>query len=794
MSESRSCWVRSVKNVVLAAAVLSTLLPVISAHAGVQDIKGDVTDPRGTPINGARVSDGLGKTAFTGTSGQAPGRYLIEEMTVGTYQVSVTKAGFNAASQSVDPVKALGDVDFTLAYTISGSVTPNAFRMDPAPLIEIRASSQVPPAGTCVTFTDLSTGGTTSLAYDSMDGRWEGNFQIPTSIPDGTYSWTLRATDCSSGIALSSVYSSTYVVDGVAPVIDSGSILPAELSNAAFQQIMMAARVLDLPSGVDVARSGFSLESSASTSSYPAVSYDPSTGWMLSALVPIVRGQTYRVGATASDFAGNTTTVQQRPLSEGRGFLATGLTLDPAEARINEVACSLSEIDLNSQKRTVTCPNVALSVGSSSAVVHGTNHVGTGYAEHTVSLDSAKLIGSVLGASQAIEYPYSGLTKKEQLRFDVAQASLGDQTVSVSGTQIALGTYTRKVDPSWTSARLLMDPVLTSAGTTACADPSVSTGAMLYCLSDPLENDYIVRLDAGADVQQTATSHQSMYGVEVLGFVSNYPAYRAIIPPAKALHIAADSAGPNAIDYLTRSLTWKSNDEVYCSAGAGHRGSLALWLLKTHPDHFRALDPAGRGVLSSVFEDTTCVSPGPGVATHSHGPAGLDLPGSLEYEDPEYDCWGKSGYCIYGFTSYDVTWGAGFIKHHGSAHLGWDTYTGQAPPGASLCSVWTEQTVVYRDDFGNGTGQLSQGCAGTGDGDNRTYDDWVTGSGQTNWLGMDPSLTANFFLNHEVRVGFKAFGAVKNSDGSSVSQWACYYGNYHTATGIRKRGGFCVDP
>lgn len=42
------------------------------AYAGIQDIKGDVTDPRGVAINNARVTDGL-RSSYTGAASRQEG-------------------------------------------------------------------------------------------------------------------------------------------------------------------------------------------------------------------------------------------------------------------------------------------------------------------------------------------------------------------------------------------------------------------------------------------------------------------------------------------------------------------------------------------------------------------------------------------------------------------------------------------------------------------------------------------------------------------------------------------------
>lgn len=795
MSRSMRRHLRSGRVFAVALIMVLSALPGM-AQAGVQDLKGDVTDPRGLPINGARVTDGTGQSTFTGTNGQSTGRYLIEEMALGTYQVSVTKKGFDSSSQSVDPVRALGDVDFTLTYTMSGSVTPNAFRNDPAQLIEIRASSQVPPAGTCVTFTDLSTGGTAPLSYDSLDGRWEGTYQVPASIVDGTYSWTLRATDCSSGMVLSSTYSSTYVVDTLPPVIDRASFLPSEGGNAAFPAVSLAVRIWDLPAGISLESSVLMIERTGESRTVPATSYDPVTGWLRSGLVPIQKGASYRVGVTASDFAGNTRIAWQSPVETSGGFLATGLALGSANARINEVVCSLSSVDIASRSKTITCPNVILTIDASSALVEGTSHAGVGFAAHTVSIDSAQLVGTVLGATEVSEKAYPGQSKNQQLRFDVTSASGDDQTVPVQGGSVPLGTFTRQVDPAWTSARLFMPQVASTVTTTACAQPDVNTGAMISCVSDPLENDYIVALDDGSDPEQVAQAHATGYGIDPLGIEADYPAYRAIISPSQAGRIASDStSGGNSIEYITRSLVWNLNDDVVCSGGSMHAGSIAYWMLRYHRDHLAAADAESRAVLETVFEDSACSVKlnARGLPTSTQGTkANQNVPGS--YGEDSYGICPSWDYCITGMSMYRVRWGLGTWSTTSNVYLSWDTNVGQNPPGPKYCSVWADQSGSYRDDYQGWPVSFPDGCAGSGDGDYQSFSDRSSASGRIDWLTTDPSKTAATLSGDQIHTAYKAKGTVRNKDGSLTSEWACFFTDYQAATASPIAGGFCTNP
>lgn len=460
------------------------------AQAGVQDLKGDVTDPRGVVISGARVSDGAGKSTFTGSNGQPPGRYLIEEMALGTYQVSVTKAGFNAASQSVDPVKALGDVDFTLSYAISGSVTPNAFRNDPPQQITVYATSIVPSTGTCVTFVDEATGGTAALTYNGGNNRWEGSYQVGEHALDGTYRWTLRATDCESGIALSNEYTSAYVVDKHAGYFVPSSVLPQDGGNTIFASQPLLARIRDYGgSGIDLASIRFSLENATTgeTTQLPAISYDAVTGWTKTSPVALSPGTRYRMSVSADDFAGNRSSYSQAPFADGGGFLSSSLTVTDAPASIdpaNPKRCEVEPLAVGATKRRVNCVNVPVTIGSSSAFSAGTLHPGEVAFTRSVPLSGAKVRTDAGAEYPALPGQSLGLAPRTILG-EFQLTSTGSGSVALPATVADLGTLSFDVPAAIDSASIFMPEVSTaSTAPIACVDPAIDSAN--DCGPDPV--------------------------------------------------------------------------------------------------------------------------------------------------------------------------------------------------------------------------------------------------------------------------------------------------------------------
>lgn len=529
--------------VALAVAVVLSFALVPSAGAvTLMTIAGTVMDPLSRPLASVTVTDGRGKSVLT----DSQGHYRIEESSLSTYNVLAYRTGLNSQGRSVDPVVALQPVDFTLTYALSGAVSPSVFNNDPPVALSVSATSWAPPAGQCVTFTDSTSGSQVALTFDSTNpdgsGRWVGSFTVPSGRSDASYTWQLGATNC-AGITLTNSVSSSYLIDSVAPVIDGLSISPLDGGNTIFTSQPLIARITDAGgSGVKKSTVSFTLtnETAGSTTTLPAASLSPTTGWAKTSPASLVVGNVYRIALTASDYAGNTTTFAQRPASKGGGFLVTTIDAKAASATIPPVPCAVSDADLGTQTRTVTCADVTLHVAPTSVDLGGTRHGDRAFAEHAVSLDGAKVRGATPLEEQAA---YPGQTRTVSLSYRVDGPTQQATSYPVAAKDVDLGTLVLTVPAYWVSstATLEMSTVSTSASTAACLDPSVST-SVVPCLPDPLHDRYLVTLDEDvADVGAVVAEHASQLGAQSW-FTYPPPAkkYAAWIPFASLGALAAD--------------------------------------------------------------------------------------------------------------------------------------------------------------------------------------------------------------------------------------------------------------
>lgn len=537
---------RRAKSLVLAVALISSMSISVNALAAtLMVIEGHVYDPVGRALSGVTVTDNRGKTVSTDSSGY----YRIEESSLSTYVVTASRVGLHARSQTVDPVRSLSPVNFTLSYVLSGSLAPSVFNNDPPKTLSISARSYAPASGQCVSFTDSSSGATVALAWQSTsaDGssNWTGNYDVPSGRADGTYSYSLSSSNC-SGVALTNVVWSSFRIDSIAPVIDALSITPLDFGNTVFSSQPLLAKITDPGgSGVKPSTITFTLgDVDSGTENPPVVAsvYNPSTGWAKSPAVSLVNGHVYRVTVTASDYAQNTSSASQSPALEGGGFLATSISPASTTAAIPTVTCSVSDIDLSTQKRTATCPGVRLDFNGASVTLGGNHHPvpDVAFVEQSVSLDGAMLKTTVAGLPQT-KKAYPGQSHTISVRYDVPAKFSSSTTIPLSAKSSDLGTLVAEVDPTWTEVTLEMDPTTTAPSTAACSDPGIyATG--VSCVPDPFLHRYMVSLSDSADTAAVVAEHSSAYGADVrVSYETSPKTYAGFIPFRHIASIKADS-------------------------------------------------------------------------------------------------------------------------------------------------------------------------------------------------------------------------------------------------------------
>lgn len=402
-----------------------------------------------------------------------------------------------------------------MTYALSGSISPRAFKNNPAQLVTITATSIVPVSGTCVTFIDIATGGQAPLVYNSATSQWEAQYQIPSSTTDGTYNWTLRATDCISETVLSNIYASTYIVDTIGPLIVPQSLTPQAGGNTVFASQPLLAKLIDRRAGVDVATINFELrdETTGTNTQHSAQSWSASSWWAKTAPVSLMAGHLYTLGVSVRDNAGNEAVYSQDRQSSTRGFLATSFSSTTADASVPHSVCNLSDIQLDGMK-TVTCTNVPLEIGTSVSTLSGTKSwAEKGYVVHTASLASATIRSSTL--NQSVPVFTAGTTRAVTLPFDVSQADYSSQSFAVAGTTINLGTISKKVPATFTDAWIEMlgtPAVQTSTAPQACVDPSLTAYGVRapHCTPDPVGSRYMAIFKVGTSAPAADSLAQSV--------------------------------------------------------------------------------------------------------------------------------------------------------------------------------------------------------------------------------------------------------------------------------------------
>ncbi|MFN2641585.1 MAG: carboxypeptidase-like regulatory domain-containing protein [Actinomycetota bacterium] len=483
--------------------VLAVLIGFMSAISGtataipLMTIQGTIRDPLGAPLANVRVDDGSGGNVVYS---DASGAYRLDESSIATYHVTASRLGVNAQSRDVTPTAALsGPIDFTLTYVLSGSVAPNAFKNNPGTVLSITATSFAPPSGQCISWTDALSGTTVALSYQSPlngDGssRWTGNYSVPSARGDGTYSWSAASTNCGS-ITLTNPASATYVIDGVAPQL--AMTAPVDGTNTVFtsQRIIVAAadrvaQVVNAPGG-NFSQPGSGVGSGILPSSVQIVVHDqsgsqgdqtPSTSLsgeiIRSNPVTLVNGRDYSVTVTASDRAGNSTTI-----SSWFRSMAPPSFVVPTVTISSVAPFSVTPGGPTDTNNTYTWKNVVANTPSFTVTLVNSRHAGEGYASPIIAPSNQVNVTYTLGGvlTQTV-HPLQASASLPRGLFVVPNA--GSSTVSVDSIAGSIGDLTALVPKTADadSIRLSMIAPAINVAFPTCSDPTVST----FCVPDPV--------------------------------------------------------------------------------------------------------------------------------------------------------------------------------------------------------------------------------------------------------------------------------------------------------------------
>jgi hypothetical protein len=496
-------------------------------------IAGTVTDPLTRPLPGVRVTDGAGHTVYT----DAAGSYRIDESSLATYLVTASRNGLNPQTRVVGPTEALSSVNFTLTYSLSASVSPNAFNNTPPKTVTISATSYAPPAGQCVTFADALSGAMTGLSYQpplAADGSssWIATYAVPMGRADGTYTWTVTSTNCLS-VTLTNTPSGTYMIDSVAPTVRV--MLPADGGNVGLSSTSIDAEILDDGSGVNPSLLAVTLTDLAKgdTSSVGVVSFNPITGNLQSSNVNFVTGHTYRSSIQVTDYAGNKTTSSAE-------FLAVTWTFgDSPTIAVTYGMPQYLGLDATNGKAKWMFPDVTIRGSAYHANVSGTKHAGWGTIPEFIDLKQARVRYLVGGqgsppstpdlfsaaATAAIPAWSDGLILGQQAALIGKPSDFASALISIAPADAAIGSLTAYLPIEAEQPYITLDGVvvkqyqpgtiplaLTAVPPDECdfspdlcddppptSPPSYSKEYLVAYLSDDEANDLVLAIAAGED-------------------------------------------------------------------------------------------------------------------------------------------------------------------------------------------------------------------------------------------------------------------------------------------------------
>ncbi|HVC23294.1 MAG TPA: carboxypeptidase-like regulatory domain-containing protein [Candidatus Dormibacteraeota bacterium] len=299
MIRSRLARAAAIAVLAVGAGLVTSALP--ASAVGLWSFVGTVTDPFGTPIAGAVVGDGS-QQATT----DAQGHYVLAENTPSIYTLTAQAAHHAARTKRVSGGPTDTTVDFDLPYLIGGSLADPDISTAGGPASEaLTITDWAPASGSCITVTDSRTdqASPAALSGTNPDGSstWSWTLSAPQGSAEGDYSLTMSATRCSDGLAQTDPGTTYYTIDNTPPQVSQ----PTPTGSVSTQSITVGAVVTDTLSGPSPELSTFSVDGQVLAHPY---SYDQASD-VLSAPAGALGPGAHQVQLTASDWAGNTTTL-----------------------------------------------------------------------------------------------------------------------------------------------------------------------------------------------------------------------------------------------------------------------------------------------------------------------------------------------------------------------------------------------------------------------------------------------------------------------------------------------------
>lgn len=591
----------------LVVLMVSPLVPAGVAYASIRDIQGEIVDPRGTPLIGVHVTDNRGQTTSTSSPG---GSYILKEDLLDTYRVSAFGEGLDSKTETVDPVRSLTDVDFTLTYATLATLSASAISTAAGPnSVTLTVTTHAPEPGllgeagkSCVDVIDARSGtieAATFLSTDSLGtSAWIYELSLQQNTNEGTYPLSFAAKDCASGLILSTSPSQSvvYLVDNTAPVIDAQSLFPGDMTNTIFTSQKLGVRVVDA-GGSEIAPGGvtFALERGGGHSQQTS-SYNVNTGWAVTSPTNFSLGEIVRIGVIAQDNAGNVSSVTQAKVEEGGGFAVSDFKPQPTTASFVDTSCELESDPANPLVKRAICRNVSLVYAPTTVWVGSSRHsFDQGYVEHTVSLATTLLESTLAGVPVTLNafdsQSPAWADKTQDLPFRLPDKSELGQTLTVQGfSHVIPELIVKDVPLTWSVATLRMPPVQsrgtasvtdTTPWTSACPDPSILMPKLSTCSPDPTLNRFIVSVkrveDGGppgrvADLSANLTNPWSVLIRQISDDRANR-SFEVEMPSTAVNYLAANGA----IDKVVRGASVERliNADRFMRSGLGFNDSVA---------------------------------------------------------------------------------------------------------------------------------------------------------------------------------------------------------------------------
>ena len=412
-----------------ASLVLVGAAPAAAVDLDCFRVSGVVRDALGNPVAGATVATSSTCSEATAITDNT-GVYIVKAKgspLSASASATASRLGMNPKSKTVGSgLHYSGDNDFTLAYVLTSSVAPSAFR--PGASADLAVDTTAPTAagtpqgwvlasrfshpgtneatGDWVVVSDGSSSGAAaqSAAPTLPTARFRRTFTSLATAPDGSYSVTVCAVPAgftgscadaaAAGVVVSSVAPASYAVDSTPPTLLLSSPKPLQTTVGS---PAMTLTWRDPHAGIATAGARLWVDGAAR----PFSATGSQTFVMTAAAGGLAPGL-HSVRAQVADLAGN---------QAERVFVFTvaALTADAADATVAEVTVPVNPGGTVPGPARVTFPAPVVDVAAFRETLSGTSWVGHSAVTRSAALGSVEVVfKSVAGVEslpQAVPVP-----------------------------------------------------------------------------------------------------------------------------------------------------------------------------------------------------------------------------------------------------------------------------------------------------------------------------------------------------------------------------------------------------